>query len=113
MLEGSQSRMETQMPTRVQVWQNLNRNAFLDLENLLNWCRDPNILVALSALDDMIIQAGALRTRAVAEARAQGASWEEIGQALRMKRQAAWDKYHAAIGENEMSPTSNSPNGSA
>jgi hypothetical protein len=99
------------VPTRVQLWQDENRNAFLDLDNLLGFCRDPNILIALTALDDLISQAALLRTRAVKEARLQSATWEEIGQALRMSRQAAWDKYRKVIGEGEVEPAVPTTNG--
>ena len=35
---------------------------------------------------------------AVREARAQRATWAEIGAALRMTRQACWDRYRATSG---------------
>lgn len=51
----------------------------------------------LRALRDEENRLAEEKRAAIAEARAQGHSWAEIGQALGMSKQAAWELYHADV----------------
>lgn len=57
--------------------------------------QDP--LVALRVLADSEAEIDRLRDDRVREARAAGASWQQIGDALGISRQAAWEHYTADI----------------
>ncbi|MGI9016975.1 MAG: hypothetical protein ACR2HR_07720 [Euzebya sp.] len=54
-------------------------------------------LDVLGALSSMTEQITRWRRQAVAHARIQGRSWAEIGAALGMSRQAAWEQFSADI----------------
>lgn len=56
------------------------------------WKEQPlNFLVQLKKCTDTLVDD--LTKSAVAEARCQGATWEEVGAALGMSRQAAWERF--------------------
>ena len=53
--------------------------------------RDP--LDALRELARTEVEIGVLRRKSVADARAAGATWDQIGEALGMSRQSAWEYF--------------------
>jgi uncharacterized NAD(P)/FAD-binding protein YdhS len=57
--------------------------------------RDP--LVALRVLADSEAEIDRIRRDRVRAARAAGASWQQIGDALGITRQAAWEHYSADV----------------
>jgi hypothetical protein len=59
--------------------------------------RDP--LEALRELSQREAQLGRLRREAIEAARAQGATWEQVGAALGVSRQAAWEYYSRTVRE--------------
>jgi hypothetical protein len=87
------------MPTTVQRWFQLIRGDVENLRSGVNNLSHADPLYVLQATDDIILSAGVLRTKAIREARGQGATWDEIGQALGITRQAAWEKFHSVVGE--------------
>jgi len=60
----------------------------IDVESLP---ADP--LEALRELSRADVELEALRRERVVEARRQGATWDQIGESLRMSRQSAWEYY--------------------
>jgi uncharacterized NAD(P)/FAD-binding protein YdhS len=57
--------------------------------------QDP--LVALRVLADSEVEIDRIRRDCVRAARAAGASWQQIGDALGMTRQSAWENYTADV----------------
>ncbi len=57
-------------------------------------------LEALRELTRTEAELGALRRRLVAEARAAGVSWDQIGESLGMSRQSAWEYFSRAVRES-------------
>ena len=82
------------MPTAVQQWKKQLAPRLENMAFLLNEAADPDVLHALMALDQLCKEAESLRAAAVAEARRQGATWEEIGGAVGgITRQAACERF--------------------
>jgi hypothetical protein len=62
----------------------------------LAWCRDevvPALVRATIAYRDLGPYLRTLLDEAVEQARGEGASWDDIAQALGMTRQAAWERW--------------------
>jgi hypothetical protein len=53
----------------------------------------PDPLEALQELSQADLELEALRRERVAEARRQGATWDQIGESLGMSRQSAWEYF--------------------
>jgi hypothetical protein len=100
------------MPTGVRRWKKASENRLDQMTFLVELAGDPDILKAVHALDALVDESTSLRSAAVQEARLQGASWEEIGTALGMSRQAAWERFRS-LTTNRAVPASASRNGAA
>lgn len=59
--------------------------------------RDAEPLAALRALQDQERELARVRRDLIAEARSRGRSWSEIGTALGVSKQAAWELYNAEV----------------
>lgn len=59
--------------------------------------RDADPLAALQALQDQERELAQIRRDLIAEARSQGRSWSEIGMALGVSKQAAWELYNVEV----------------
>lgn len=93
------------MPTALQRWTKQAQPQLQTLAYLLDLAANPDIMTVISAADQLCDEAAALRVQAVTEAKRQGATWEEIGQALGgLTRQAAWERFRIAVGDEELTP---------
>lgn len=93
------------MPTAIQVWKQQLTPRLEAMAFLLREAADPDVLHALLAIDELANEVTNLRTAAVAEARRQGATWEEIGEAVGgITKQAAYERFgangHRAMGRS-------------
>ena len=59
--------------------------------------RDPEPLAALRVLQDQERTLAQAKRDLIAEARRRGRSWSEIGAALGVSKQAAWELYNAEV----------------
>lgn len=62
---------------------------------------DVSALDALRANEQIVSLLTGWRWRAIRQAREQGASWVDVGAALGMSKQGAWDLYHRAVQAQE------------
>lgn len=92
------------MATSARRWRQTSQHLQEQLRDRVEMIGDGDIITVLHVLDDICGLASELRTAAVKEARAQTATWEEIGDALGQSRQAVWEKYKSAVGEQTSPP---------
>src|SRR5713226_7416592 len=88
------------MPIRVRTWMNKIKADISNMQDLRRYASTAHdTLTAPTAIDELCDQGAPLRIRMVHEARHQGATWDEVGKALGISRQAAWDRYRGNITE--------------
>lgn len=69
----------------------MTRRKLIVLQFSSDWKKDP--IAAIVAIGKLTDQAEAKLREAVREARRTGRTWEEIGAALRISKQSAWQRF--------------------